>query len=50
MRAGGVSHSIAMHSVALSLVSFKDLANLVIGFVLLLLLVLLVKELNSSRH
>jgi hypothetical protein len=35
---------------AISFVSFKDLANLVVGFALLLLLVLLIKELGGSRR
>lgn len=34
---------------AAAFVSFKDLVNLVIGFALLVLLVLLVKELSGSR-
>lgn len=40
---------IALHHAAAYLISFKDLANLVIGFALLVLLVLLVKELSASR-
>lgn len=38
-----------LHAAAACLISFKDLANLVIGFALLALLVLLVKELSASR-
>lgn len=49
MRAAPPSQLTGMHRAALSLIGFKDLANLVIGFALLVLLVLLVKELSSSR-
>jgi hypothetical protein len=40
---------VSMESGIASFVSFKDAANLVIGFALLILLVLLVQELSGAK-
>ena len=45
-----VAQSIGGLAADLSFLNFKDLVNLVLGFALLVLLVLLVKEVSGSRH
>jgi hypothetical protein len=45
-----VAQSIGVQAADLSFVNFRDLANLVLGFALLVLLVLLVKEVSGSRR
>lgn len=45
-----VARSIGMQPAVIVFAGMKDLANLVIGFALLVLLVLLVKELSGSRR
>ena len=46
---GNFGHISQLERSAAILVGFKDLVNLVIGFALLVLLVLLVKELSGSK-
>ena len=50
MRTVPVAQCIGMLVTALSFISSKDLANLVLGFALLVIPVLLVKELSGSRR